>query len=170
MESGLISLSYYMGLLLFELNKYVKLHKDFSLSKSMTLYRTFDCSETDFYLYILNLNHIICFPALTSTSLEKINFTPTYLASIINETKTDTIEVNLFIKYNHESDNISPGIIIDDKEGQDGECISIDKEEKEVILFPFTFAKILGVKSGEKNGKEIKIVNLEIINRKSYLE
>ena len=169
-ESGLISLSYYMGPLLFELNKYVKNHKDFALSKSMTLYRTFDCSETDFYLYILNVNHIICFPALTSTSSEEIDFTPTTLASIINETEEDAIEVNLIIKYKHESGNISPGIVIEDKTGQDGKCISDNRQEKEVILFPFTFAKITGVKSANKNGKEVKIVNLEIINRKSYLE
>ena len=42
--------------------------------------------------------------------------------------------------------------------------------EKEVLLFPFTFAKILSINSEVKFGEEIKIVNLEIINRKSYLE
>ena len=116
-ESGIISLSYYMGPLLFELNKYVRRHKDFAFLKSMTLYRTFKCSETDFYLYKLNLNHIICFPALTSTSSSKINFTPTGLASSVNKTDNDALEINLIIKYNHESDNISPGIIIEDKKG-----------------------------------------------------
>ena len=170
MESGIISLSYYMGPLLFELNKYVKIHKDFAFSKSMTLYRTFNCSETDFYLYKLNLNHIICFPALTSTSSEEINFTPTSLASSVNKAGNDTIEVNLIFKYKHEIDNISPGIIIEDKKGHDGEYISDNKDEKEVILFPFTFAKIVSINSVEKYDKEIKIVNLDIINRKTYLE
>ena len=77
LESGLISLVYYMGPLLFELNKYVKHNKDFAFSKSMILHRTFTCSETEFYLYKLNLNHVICFLSLTSTSSKDINFTPT---------------------------------------------------------------------------------------------
>ena len=166
LESGLISLAYYMGPLLFELNKYVKNHKDFAFSKSMTLYRRFNCSETEFYLYKLNLNHIICFLSLTSTSSNEINFTPTGLASSINKTGNDSINVKLIIKYNHESDNISPGIIIEDKKGHDDKYISKFKDEKEVILFPFTFAKIVSINTDE----EIKIVNMEIINRKSYIE
>ena len=36
LESGLISLIYYMGPLLFELNKYVRNYKDYAFSKSMT--------------------------------------------------------------------------------------------------------------------------------------
>ena len=48
--------------------------------------------------------------------------------------------VKLIIKYNHENDNISPGIIIEDKKGHDinKETISNNPYEKEVILFPFT--------------------------------
>ncbi len=169
-ESGIILLAYYMGPLLFELNKYVKYHKDFAFSKSMTLYRIFNCTETEFYLYKLNLNHIICFPSLTSTSSKDINFKPTNLAANINNTGKDSIKVKLIFKYNHEIDNISPGIIIEDKRGYDGEYISANPNEKEVILFPFTFAKILNINSEIQNGIEIKIVNLDIINRKSYLE
>ena len=65
---------------------------------------------------------------------------------------------------------ISPGIVIEDKKGYDKKCISENPNEKEVILFPFTFARIVSISSEEKYGKEIKIVNLDIINRKSYLE
>ena len=168
LEPGLISLIYFMGPLLFELNKYVRNYKDFAFSKSMTLYRIFKCSETEFYLYKLNLNHVICFLSLTSTSSKKINFNPTSLASNVNKTSSDSFNVELIIKYNHESDNISPGIIIEDKKGHDinKETISNNPYEKEVILFPFTFAKILSINSdGER-----KIVNLELINKKSYLE
>ena len=166
LESGLISLVYYMGPLLFELNKYVKYNKDFAFSKSMILHRTFTCSETEFYLYKLNLNHVICFLSLTSTSSKDINFTPTGLASKINKTEDKSLKVELIIKYNHENGNISPGIIIEDKIGHDKNYISKFPSEKEVILFPFTFARILGIKSeGER-----RIVNLELINRKSYLE
>ena len=124
----------------------------------MTLYRKFNCSETEFYLYKLNLNHIICFPALTSTSSEDINFEPTSLAASVNKTGDDLIKVKL--------------IIIEDKKckGKDKEYISAHPGENEVLLFPFTFAKITGICSEVKYGEEIKIVNLEIINRKSYLE
>ena len=169
-ESGIISLAYYMGPLLFELNQYVKNHKDFAFSKSMTLYRVFNFTKTEFYLYKLNLNHIICFPSLTSTSSKDINFKPTNLAANINNTGKDSIRVKLIFKYNHEIDNISPGIIIEDKKGYDGKYISANPNEKEVILFPFTFAKILSINSEIQNGIETKIVNLDIINRKSYLE
>ena len=136
----------------------------------MTLYRRFNCSETEFYLNKLNLNHIICFPALTSSSSKDINFEPTGLAGSVNKTGNDLIRVKLIFKYIHESDNISPGIIIEDKIGRDGNCISVNPDEKEVILFPFTFAKIVSIISEVELGEEIKIVNLDIINRKSYLE
>lgn len=130
LESGLISLVYYMGPLLFELNKYVKHNKDFAFSKSMILHRTFTCSETEFYLYKLNLNHVICFLSLTSTSSKDINFTPTGLASKINKTvNNESLTVELIIKYNHESGNISPGIIIEDKIGHDENYISKFLEE-----------------------------------------
>ena len=169
-EPGIIYLAYFMGPFLFELNKYVNNRKECAFSKSMILYRIFNCTETEFYLYKLNLNHIICFPALTSTSSKDINFKPTNLAGQINKKDDDSIVVKLIIKYNHEKDNISPGIIIEDKKGYDKEYISANPYEKEVILFPFTFAKILSINSEEKYGKKIQIVNMELINRKTYLE
>ena len=149
-EPGIIYLSYFMGPFLFELNKYVKKRKECSFSKNMTLYRKLNCTETEFYFYKLNLNHIICFPALTSTSSKDINFNPTKLAEEINKKGDDSLIVKLIIKYNHESDNISPGIIIEDKIGYDNEYISAFPNEKEVILFPFTFAKILSINSEKK--------------------
>ena len=169
-EPGIIYLAYFMGPFLFELNKYVKKRKECAFSKSIILYRIFNCTETEFYFYKLNLNHIICFPALTSTSSKDINFKPTNLAGQINKKDDDSIVVKLIIKYNHEKGNISPGIIIEDKKGYNKEYISANPYEKEVILFPFTFAKILSINSEEKYGKKIQIVNMELINRKTYLE
>ena len=169
-ERGVIYLAYFMGPFLFELNKYVRNRKECAFSKSMILYRIFNCTETEFYFYTLNLNHIICFPALTSTSSKDINFKPTNLAGQINKKDDDSIVVKLIIKYNHEKGNISPGIIIEDKKGYDKEYISANPYEKEVILFPFTFAKILCINSEEKYGKKIRIVNMELINRKTYIE
>ena len=65
---------------------------------------------------------------------------------------------------------ISPGIIVEDKKGYNNKHISCCPYENEVLLFPFTFAKIVSISSEVKNEKEIKIVNMEIINRKYYLE
>ena len=136
----------------------------------MTLYRKINCTETEFYLYKLNLNHIICFPALTSTSSIDTDFEPTKLAGEINKKDGDILKVKLIFNYKHESDNISPGIIIEDKKGYNNKYISRCPYEKEVLLFPFTFAKIVSIVSKIENDEEIKIVNLELINRKSYLE
>ena len=169
-ESGIIYLSYFMGPLIFELNKYVKNRKECAFSQNMTLYRKINCTETEFYLYKLNLHHIICFPALTSTSSIDTDFEPTKLAGEINKKDGDSLKVKLIINYNHENDNISPGIIIEDKKGYNNKYISCCPHEKEVLLFPFTFAKIVSIVSKIENDEEIKIVNLELINRKSYLE
>ena len=102
---------------------------------------------------------------MTSSSSKDINFEPTGLAGSVNKTGNDLIRVKLIFKYIHESDNISPGIIIEDKIGHDGNCISVNPDEKEVILFPFTFAKIVSIISEVELGEEVKIVNLDIINR-----
>ena len=169
-ESGLIYLSYFLGPFIFELNKYVKNRKECAFSKNMTLYRKINCAETELYLYKLNLNHIICFPALTSTSSIDTDFEPTKLANEINKKVGDSLKVKLIINYKHENDNISPGIIIEDKKGYNNKYISCCPHEKEVLLFPFTFAKIVSIVSKIQNDEEIKIVNLELINRKSYLE
>ena len=169
-ESGIIYLAYFMGPLIFEFNKYVYYRKECAFSQNMTLYRIFKCTETEFYFYKLNLNHIMCFSSLTSTSSKDINFNPTNLAGEINKKQDDSLTVKLIIKYNHENDNISPGIIVEDKKGYDNRYLSANPFEKEVILFPFTFAKILSINSEIKYGKEIKIVNMELINRKSYIE
>ena len=107
---------------------------------------------------------------MTSTSSKDINFSPTSLAGEINKKDGDSLKVKLIINYNHENDNISPGIIIEDKKGYNNKYISCCPHEKEVLLFPFTFAKIVSIVSKIENDEEIKIVNLELINRKSYLE
>ena len=72
------------------------------------------------------------------------------------------ITIKLIIKYNYEYDNKSPGIIIEDKKGTDGENLSSVPDENEVILFPFTFLTIKNI-SGNN-------IYLEIVNRKKYIE
>ena len=158
-ESGLISLSYYMGPFLYGLNKYVKENPAFAMSHDMTLYRYINCTKLDFYLYKINKGHIICFPSITSTSSKDGCFSPSNFGSNNSDEK---IEIKLIINYHHEYGNKSPGIIIEDKKGTDGDYLSEYTSENEVILFPFTFLRINDI-SGNT-------ISLEIINRKTYIE
>ena len=58
----------------------------------MKLYRVITCSKLDFYLYQLNVGHIICFPSLTSTSSKDGSFNPT---NFFSEDEDDKIKVKL---------------------------------------------------------------------------
>ena len=166
-DKGLISLAYYMGPFLFAVNKYVKENpQNFAMNRNMTLFRNIKCSVFDFYLYNMNLNHIICFPSITSTSLVKGKFTPT---NFLKQDLTDMYNITMIFNYYHKEGNISPGIIISDNKAKDGTTISLNPQEKEVILFPFTFARINSIKVISQQAKIIEIY-LEIINRNDYIE
>jgi len=139
----------------------------------MTLYRFINCSKIDFYSYKLNLNHIVCFPSITSTSSKIIKFKPSSNAKKVNNINIhneDILNVKMVFTYKHESDNKSPGIIIENKKGHDGHYISKFPNENEVILFPFTFARISKIESSMENENQIQIIYFDIINRKDYLE
>ena len=171
-EKGLISLAYYMGPLLYGLNKYVYENPDkFALRENMVLFRNIECSILDFYLYAINIHHIICFPSITSTSTEPQKFNTTDMAKDVNNLdeipKEALIKITMIFNYYHDKGNISPGIIVKNYKGKDGEYLSKHKNENEVILFPFTFARISKINKIEKNYYEI---HLDIINRKSYIE
>ena len=172
-EKGLISFAYYMGPLLYGLNKYVKENKKFAILKNKKLYRIIECTKLEFYLYKLSVGHIICFPSITSTSSKEINFKTSTLGKSINnnEDVNEKVKVKMIFSYKYKKGNISPGIIIEDNKGKDGRYLSkFHKTEKEVILFPFTFARIKEIKSKNEKGNRIQIIKLEIINRTSYIE
>ena len=169
-EKGLISFAYYMGPFLYGLNKYVKENPNFAISKNMKLYRVIKCSKIDFYQYKLNYGHIICLTSLTSTSSSPIQFKPSKLSQKTNKNTDEMIGIKMIFNYTHEKGNISPGIVIEDKILEDGTYLSSNPKEKEVILFPFTFAKITNIKAGTENGCLLYTIKLDIINRKSYIE
>ena len=170
-EPGLISFAYYIGPLLFGLNKYVKENPNFAMTKNMILYRIMKCPLIDFYLFKINLGHIICFPSLTSTSSEPIEFKPTNLANKINSNNFDeTVMIKMLFNFKYQEGDISPGIIIEDKKNKNGEYLSCCPNEKEVILFPFTFARINKIEKEIENGIEFQKISLEIINKKTYHE
>ena len=170
-EPGLMSLAYYMGPFLFGVNKYVKENpKKFALNKDMQLFRNIQCSIYDFYLYQMNINHIICFPSITSTSTVEGKFKPTTKSKEINEKgikEEDMRNVTMIFNYKHKKGNISPGIIVCDNRDKKGKYISSHHTENEVILFPFTFARITDIQSIDENTYQMV---LEIINRSDYIE
>ena len=168
---GLISFAYFMGPFLYGLIKYVKENPKFAMSKKMELYKIIKCSRLEFYQYKLNLGHIICLTSLVSTSSSNIKYNPQEIKQKEFEKEEDNIMiVKLKFKYIHQKGNISPGIVIENKKSQDGNYISSHPKEKEVFLFPFTFAKIKEITPVIENGVNIHLINLEIINKKAYNE
>ena len=166
-ESGLIALSYFIGPFIYGLNKYILENPSFAMSKDMKLYRYLTISKLDFYLYKINIGHIICFPAFTSTASIDKGFHPTSKALKVNSINNkETMVVKLIFIYKHEKENISPGIIIEDKKDSKGCYLSKYHNEHEVLLFPFTFVRINNIFSE----KGYQTVLLEIINKDFYLE
>ena len=159
-EKGLIKLSYYMGPFLFGLNKYALEHPEKGLNQDTTLYRKLVVNPLDKYIYKLAVGHIICFPALTSTSIMENIFHPTQKSSEVNNNNNDSISLEMIIKYKHRDGNISPALNIED--------FSVHKKENERLLFPFTFVRINSIT--EKQEKKSYIIDMEIINRKNIIE
>ena len=169
-EKGLIKLSYYIGPLLFGLNKYALEHPDVCLNKDTTLYRKLTVNSLGKYVYKLSVGHIVCFPSLTSTSILKNRFNPTNLGKDINadpfknkgeQKDVKDIVIEMSINYRHQEGNITPGIDISK--------LSNNKSEKEILLFPFTFFRINSFT--QKVGCEKTfILEMDIINRKHLIE
>ena len=171
-DKGLISLAYFNGPFLYGLNKYIKDYPYLGFNQNMTLYKNIECSEFDYYLYKMNLNHIICFPSFTSTCLNKIQFFPSKQSKHINnyEGKSKILYlIKMIFNYTHEAGNISPGILILNNKGKDNQYLSKFPQEKEVLLFPFTFVRIIGIKEIPQEENQIEIY-FDIINRKQYIE
>ena len=156
-EKGIISFDYYMRPLLYGLNKYVKESKKFAILKNKKLYRIIEFSKLYFYLYKLILGYIKCFPSMTSTSSKEIKFKPSKLDKSININNDLDEKVKLKKIYNYKfiKGNISSGIVIENNKGKDGRYQSkYYKTEKEVILFPFAFARIKEIKIKERERKK----------------
>ena len=107
---------------------------------------------------------IICFPSFTSTTLKSnLNFIPSPNANLINN---DQIEekgyAKMLITYDPKGKCEPQGLDISDE--------SEFSDEKEVLLFPFTFLRIDKVEmhSGKENDKHI--IYLTIINKGDIIE
>ena len=138
----------------------------------MTLYKNIQCSIYDFCFYKMNLNHIICFPSIISVYTVKGKFIPIEQNKIFENkgmNYEDLINITMIFNYKHNSKNKSPGIIIKDNKASDGQYISANPNENEVILFPFTFVRINKINNVSEKEKTYEIY-LDIINREEYIE
>ena len=169
-EKWIIPFSFYMGPFFYGLYKYIKDNPDFAISKKITLYKIFKSSKLDFYQYKYNLGHIICLTSLTLASSNKIKYDPKKYNQKIDDNIDENVIVKLIFTYNYKKGCLSPGIVIGEKKLKDGSYLSNNPKEKEVILFPFTFVKINKIKNETENKTKIYVVELEIINRNSYIE
>ena len=130
----------------------------------MELEKIIKCSRYDFYQYKYNQNRIVCFTSLIVTSSSHIKYNPD------KQEKDDKILIRMIFKYDYEKGDISPGIVIENKKGNDGKYISSNPKDKQVILFPFTFAKISEIKTEVEKGVKFTVIIFDIINRKEYIE
>ena len=161
---GLISFAHYMGPFLYGLNKYVKDNPKFAITKKMELYKIIKCSNYDYYQFKYSRNRTVCFTSLILTSSVPMQYTPE------KQEKDDKLLIKIIFNYNYEKGDISPGIVIENKKGKDGKYISSHPKNKDVILFPFTFAKINEIKEEIEKGIKFIVIRLDIINRKTYIE
>ena len=118
----------------------------------------------DLYLYQFSEKDIIVFPSFTSTTLKKnLNFIPSNNANLINNNQIEEKSyVKMIIKYDPHGYCEPQGLDISDE--------SNFSEEKEILLFPFTFLRIdkVEINSGTINDRH-KIF-LTIINKGDNLE
>ncbi len=122
----------------------------------------------------MNLNHIICFPSIISTIIVPKKFESTDLSKKINNhdgnsNSKNLIKLRMIFYYRHQEGIISPGIVILNNKGKDNLPLSINPNENEVLLFPFTFARIIGVKEVAQKENELEMY-FDIINRRQYIE
>ncbi len=87
-----------------------------------------------------------------------------------NNDNDEMIKVRLIFEYKHKKENISPGIRVENKRDKKGELLSKNPHEMEILLFPFTFARIIQIQQKKENGEIIQVIKLSLINKSSYIE
>ena len=153
-------MSHFVGPFDYALFKYLRDNPQKGLYQNITLFRDVTMSILDLYLYYLSLNDVIRLASFTSTTiLENLNFQSTLSAKLINNSKSSDIHVKMIFRYKYYAVNVSPGVFI----GND----SVYSGEKEVILFPFTMAKISEIKYLEGNFFKIYF---DIVNKNKIME
>ena len=163
-EKFYIEMAYFIGPFYFGMFRYALNHPEKQLKTKAQLFRDLTLDRLDLYSYQFSVNDIICFPSFTSTTLDKnLNFEITDNSNLINN---DHIEEKSFVKmiiyYDPKGKCEPQGIDISD--------VSQYSDEKEVLLFPFTFLKInkVEIHSGKENDKHL--IFMTIINKGDIIE
>ena len=135
-EDGILQLSFFIGPIYYSLVRFVKSNSQYALKKDSILFRHIVINKIDLNFYEMAKGDIICFPSFSSISFER-GFSTTNSALKVNNVELENIQIEMIIQYNHCYYNLSPGIILGN--------LSYFKNEKEVLLFPFTFIKVQSI-------------------------
>ena len=161
-ESGIARLSFLMGPMYYSMLRFLKndTNKNYCLKKNETLYRFISINQYDLNIYQMAVNDIICFSSFTSTSLGEGNFEPTPNAKNVNNiSEEEEITLEIIMHYTHKNDNSPIGMIL--------KGFAEYQNEREVLLFPFTFFK---VKKLIKVDNKFYKLDCNIINKSCDLE
>ena len=163
-EKFYVEMAYFIGPFYFGIFRNTLIYPEKQLKTKAKLYRDLTLDRLDLYSYQFCENDIICFPSFTSTTLDKnLNFEITDNSNLINN---DQIEEKSFVKmiinYDPKGKCEPQGLYISDE--------FQDSDEKEVLLFPFTFLKIdkVEIHSGKENDKHL--IFMTIINKGDIIE
>ena len=163
-EKFYVEMAYFIGPFYYGIYRYSLLYTEKQLKKEKKiLYRDIIISRLDLYSYQFCENDIICFPSFTSTTYdEKLNLKPSKNSKKINNEEIgEKSFVKMIITYNPQGVCQPQGVDISDKSHYN---------EKEILLFPFTFLKIdkVEIHSGKQNDKHL--IFMAIINKGDVLE
>ena len=163
-EKFYVEMAYFIGPFYYGIYRYSLLHPIKQLKKEKKiLYRDITISRLDLYSYQFCENDIICFPSFTSTSYdENLNFKPSENSKKINNEEIEEKSfAKMIITYNPQGNCQPQGVDISDKSHYN---------EKEILLFPFTFLKIdkVEIHSGKENDKHL--IFMTMINKGDVLE
>jgi len=163
-EKFYVEMAHFIGPFYYGIYRYSLKHPEKQLKNyQKTLFRDLTMSRLDLYSYQFCENDIICFPSFTSTTYdERLSFKPTENANRINyEDIEEKSFVKMIITYNPQGECEPQGVDISDKAQFD---------EKEILLFPFTFLNIdkVEIHSGKKDDEHL--IYMTIINKGDVLE
>jgi len=156
---------YFAGPFSYALYQYAYTNRNQGVYESKKFFRKMTIKLTDFLLYKICTEELICYPAFTSTSEEdisKYNF-PTSTAINVNELSPNDVSVVLIINYNcKSSSNATPCINVVE--------YSVNEGEREFIFPPFSFFKIERIVENSGTPNDPHIIYMTVPNKKNLLE
>ena len=163
-EKYYVELAHFIGPFYYGLLKYALDNPNKALNKKSTLYRDVTMDRLDLYAYQFCEGDIICFTSFTSTTIKKdLKFKSTSISKKLNNNNNEEKSyVKMIISYNPKGKCVPQGLDVSNE--------SIYSNEKEILLFPFTFLKIdkVEINTGKQNDKHY--IYMTIINKGDILE